>query len=147
MKKKKIWMAVVVNDTEVVFSQGCQTRQRAETAIVRYLCKHENFGVSDFNEACFAIGENDLRIDLMVFPMSAKEFDSIRLYKGLLIDLPPDEEDAFRVVYVIDVNAGDALKAAKVTHRIMTDPDSSGPVFEVIDPKGKVTKIDLSENQ
>ena len=47
---RKIWMAVVVNDTEVVFSQGCRTQRKAEAAIVKYLCKHENFGVSDFND-------------------------------------------------------------------------------------------------
>ena len=61
---------------------------------------------------------------------------------------PPSEkgdEPLFRVIYVIDVNAADALEAAKLTHRIMTDPDSMPPVLEVMDHDGKVEKIDLCE--
>ena len=144
MRSRKIWMAVVVNDTEVVFSQGCRTQRKAESAIVKYLCKHENFGVSDFNEACFAIGENDLRMDLMVFEMEAKDFETVPLHRGLLIE-PPSEKDAYRVVYTIDVLSKSPVQAAQSIHRIMADPESMEPVLEIIDPTGKVTRIDLSQ--
>jgi len=66
---------------------------------------------------------------------------------GLKIDPPPEEkgdEPLFRVVYVIDVNAGDVRAAAEYTHRIMTDPDSLRPVLQVIDSKGVCTEVDLS---
>jgi len=68
--------------------------------------------------------------------------------KGYHIDPPPKEsgtEPLFRVVYVIDVNASSALRAAKQTHQIMIDPDSMLPVLEVMDYKGKVVTIDLSK--
>jgi len=71
------------------------------------------------------------------------------LCEGLKIDLPPEEkgdEPLFRVVYTIDVNAGDAREAAKYTHRIMTDPRSMRPVLQVIDSRGRSTEIDLSED-
>jgi len=69
--------------------------------------------------------------------------------EGLKIDPPPEEkgdEPLFRVVYVIDVNAGDVREAAEYTHRIMTDPESLRPVLQVIDSKGHSLEIDLSEN-
>ena len=71
-------------------------------------------------------------------------------YQGLKIEPPPEEkgdEPLFRVVYVIDVNAGDVREAAEYTHRIMTDPDSLPPVLQVIDSKGHSTEIDLSKNE
>ena len=64
------------------------------------------------------------------------------------IQPPPKEngdEPLFRVIYVIDVNAADALEAARLTHQIMTDSNSLPPVLEVMDHKGQVKKIDLSE--
>ena len=68
--------------------------------------------------------------------------------RTFVIQPPPAEkgdEPLFRVIYLIDVNAADALEAAKSTHRIMTGPDSLPPVLEVMDHKGNVEKIDLSE--
>ena len=70
--------------------------------------------------------------------------------KGLAIEPPHKEggdEPLFRVVYVIDVNAASPTEAARQTHRIMTDPDSQPPVLEVIDHRGKVVSIDLSEER
>jgi len=70
--------------------------------------------------------------------------------QDLKIDPPPEEkgdEPLFRVVYMIDVNAGDVHEAAEYTHRIMTDPDSLPPVLQVIDSKGKSIEIDLSMNE
>ena len=69
--------------------------------------------------------------------------------KDYRIEPPPKDsgsEPLFRVVYVIDVNALNALEAAKLTHQIMTDPDSLSPVLEVMDCKGTVVKIDLSKD-
>jgi hypothetical protein len=65
------------------------------------------------------------------------------------IEPPPNDkgsEPLFRVVYVIDVSAPNALEAAKLTHQIMTDPDSLSPVLEVMNCKGTVVKIDLSKD-
>ena len=67
--------------------------------------------------------------------------------EGLKIDSPPIEkgdEPLFRVVYIIDVNAGDVREAAEYTHRIMTDPESLRPILHVIDFKGNSTEVDLS---
>ena len=66
--------------------------------------------------------------------------------KIFIIEPPPKEKDLYRVVYVIDVNADSPLDAAKMTERIMTNPDSLAPVLEVVDQGGKVTKIDLSNS-
>ena len=66
--------------------------------------------------------------------------------KIFIIEPPPKEKDLYRVIYVIDVNADSPLDAAKMTERIMTDPDSLAPVLEVVDQGGKVTKIDLSRS-
>ncbi|HBG26189.1 MAG: hypothetical protein A2Y10_04010 [Planctomycetes bacterium GWF2_41_51] len=70
--------------------------------------------------------------------------------KYLRIQPPPKEKDSlpnFRVVYVIDANASSAKKAAKLTHQIMTDPDSMLPVLQVMNCKGKVVTIDLSKKK
>jgi hypothetical protein len=69
--------------------------------------------------------------------------------EGLKIDAPPEEggdEPLFRVVYIIDVNAGDVREATEYAHRIMTDRDSLRPVLHVIDSKGNCTEVDLSED-
>jgi hypothetical protein len=66
--------------------------------------------------------------------------------KIFIIEPPPKEKDLYRVIYVIDVNADSPLDAAKMTERIMTDPDSLAPVLEVVDQGGKITKIDLSKS-
>ena len=69
--------------------------------------------------------------------------------KNYQIEPPPKDrgsEPLFRVVYVIDVSAPNALEAAKLIHQIMTDPDSMPPVLEVMDCKGTVVNIDLSKD-
>jgi hypothetical protein len=68
--------------------------------------------------------------------------------KGYHIDPSPKEkgtEPLFRIIYFIDVNASNALEAAKLAHQIMTDSDSMLPVLEVMDWKGKVVTVDLSK--
>ena len=146
MKNKNIWMAVVNHTDTVVFAKGCQSQQKAEMAIVEYLQKNEKFDGKDFGEACFWIGEKDLRLDLQIFEMEAKEFNDIELQAGLLIDPPPKdsgEENPYRVVYIIDVLAADPNGAAETAHRVMTDPDSLAPVLNIIDESGKSVVIDL----
>ena len=67
---------------------------------------------------------------------------------GLTITPPPEEKGEntlFRVVYVIDVNASEAGKAALATHQMMKDPESWAPVLDVMDCRGRVKRIDLSE--
>ena len=66
--------------------------------------------------------------------------------KKFIIEPPPKEKDLYRVVYVIDIGAENASEAAKLTHKIMADPDSIAPVLEVIDGSGKRVKIDLSKD-
>lgn len=66
--------------------------------------------------------------------------------KGLRIQPPPKEKPPlFRVVYVIDVGAGNVVKAAKAAYEMMTDLDSMPPVVEVIDNRGNRVRIDLSQ--
>ena len=67
--------------------------------------------------------------------------------KDFIIKPPPEEKNLFRVVYVIDVEAGNPKEAARKTHKIMTACDSLAPVLEVISQSGKVTKIDLSKSK
>ncbi|MCY2931089.1 MAG: hypothetical protein NTV86_16695 [Planctomycetota bacterium] len=67
--------------------------------------------------------------------------------RGLDVEPPPGGdgvEPLFRVVYCIDVGAIDPLGAARKAHELMIDPDSLPPVLEVIDARGSVTTLDLS---
>lgn len=146
MKKTNLWMAVVNAEDTVVFTGARSTKQKAEIAIVKYLRRNEDFDGRDFSDACFWIGENNLKLDLMVFEMDLKDFKDVKLQDGLLVEPPPKEKGLFRVVYAIDVGACNSLDAAKKTHEIMADPDSFAPVLEIIDYKGNTKKIDLSKS-
>jgi len=143
---RKIWMALVTDDHEVVFSCACPTERQAEKAAVGYLRKERDFDGKDINDACFWIGENDLRLNIMIFPMVPEDFklvwDRLALFRD---DLPLREKGLYRVIYQIDVGADSAAKAAGTVHDIMTDSESLPPVLEVIDNKGSKIKIDLSQ--
>jgi hypothetical protein len=52
----------------------------------------------------------------------------------------------FRIVYTIDVNGDNPQKAAEYAYELMADPESMRPVLDVIDDKGCVVRIDLSED-
>jgi hypothetical protein len=70
------------------------------------------------------------------------------LKAGLQIEPPPKErgpEPLYRVVYVIDVNAPSAHKAAECAYEIMRDPQSLRPVLDVLEPSGRCTRVDLSQ--
>jgi hypothetical protein len=63
--------------------------------------------------------------------------------------LPPKEEGAeplFRIVYMIDVNAPNPQAAAEYAYKLMADPESMRPVLDIIDDKGCVVRIDMSED-
>ena len=101
MKKKSVWMAVVNYRDTVVFAKGCHSQRKAESAIVEYLQKNEEFDGKNFGEACFWIGEKDLRFDLQVFEMQASDFNDVDLQAGLLIDLPlKDRHDTFTKITI-----------------------------------------------
>ena len=147
MKQKQIWMALVTDENEVVFSRACQNKHKAEKSIVDYLRRNRDFEGTDCGQACFWIGEKDLRLDLMVFPMQPEEFEDVTLPLPLSITPPPNEKGLFRVVYVIDVGAGNVIEAAMNAYEMMSDSDSLPPVLEVIDNRGNQIKIDLSERK
>ena len=67
---------------------------------------------------------------------------------GLQIDPPPKErgpEPLYHVVYMIDVNASNAHKAAACVSKIMRDPASMRPVLDVLEAAGRHTRVDLSQ--
>ena len=68
---------------------------------------------------------------------------------GLHVAPPPHDrgrEPLHRVVYVIDVPARNPRQAARRTHQILVDPQSLPPVLQVINPRGRVTSIDLASS-
>lgn len=148
MKPKPIWMAVVNQIDEVIFSRACQNRHQAEKAIVGYLRQNEEFDGKRFDDACFWIGEKDLRLDLMVFAMQPEDFRDV--WNRLAVfrsDLPLREKGLYRVIYEIDVGASSAVEAARTVHEIMNDSDSLPPVLDVINSKGSKIRIDLSQRK
>lgn len=148
MELPKIWMAILTEDSEVVFSCACPTERKAEKAIVAHLQKDSGFDGKDINDACFWIGENDLRLNLMIFEMQPEDFQDVRDQLALFRDdLPLREKGLYRVIYQIDVGAQSAVEAAKTVHEIMQDSDSLPPVLEVIDNKSNRIKIDLSKER
>jgi len=72
----------------------------------------------------------------------------LSLPQGLIIEPPPKEdgpERLYRVVYVIDVSAMSPQQAAEHAHEIMRDPESMRPVLDILEPSGRHTRVDLSE--
>jgi hypothetical protein len=69
--------------------------------------------------------------------------------KDYRIEPPPKDHGSkplFRIVYTIDVNGDSPQKAAEYAYELMADPESMRPVLDVIDGKGCVVRIDLSED-
>ena len=148
MRHKPIWMAVVNEVDEVVFCKACRSEQQAQKAIVSYLRKNEEFDGHAFDHAVFWIGDKDLRLDVMVFPMQPDDFkdvwDQLATFRT---DLPLGDKGIYRVVYEIDVGAASALDAAKTVHQMMQDTDSLPPVLDIIDHKGSKSRIDLAQSK
>ena len=72
----------------------------------------------------------------------------LSLLQRLTIEPPPKEtgpERLYRVVYVIDINAVNPRQAAERAHEIMGDPASMRPVLDIIDSRGRQTRVDLSD--
>lgn len=65
--------------------------------------------------------------------------------KDYKINPPPKEKNLFRVVYVIDVGAGDERKAAETAWQMMRAKDAYAPFLMVLDSNGRQTKLDLSD--
>lgn len=148
MKRESIWIAILTEDCEVVFSCACPTERMAEKAIVAHLQKDNDFDGKDINDACFWIGENDLRLNIMIFEMQPGDFQDVRGRLALFRDdLPLREKGLYRVIYQIDVGAQSAVEAAITVHEIMQDSDSLPPVLEVVDNQGSRIKIDLSKER
>lgn len=147
MKQKPIWMAIVNHTDEVVFCRACPRECQAQKAIVKYLRENEDFDGQNFDEACFWIGEKDLRLDLMVFSMPPEDFrevwDRLATFRT---DLPLKDKGLYRVIYEIDVGAASAMEAAKTVHEIISGTNSLPPVLDVIDNKGNKIRIDLSHH-
>lgn len=148
MMHTTIWMALMTDNDEVVFSCVCPSQRKAETAIVAYLRKDRSLDIRDINEACLWIGDNNQRLNLMIFPMKPDDFkfvwDRLTLFRN---DLPLGDKGFYRVVYEIDVGADSAAEAAKTVHEIMMDRDSMPPVLDVIDNKGNTIRIDLTQRK
>jgi len=145
MKKKKVWMAIVAFENDVVFANGCANKRKAESAIVQYLKKNEGFDGKDFGQACFWIGEKDLRLDLMVFEMESDDFHNIQLQAGLMIEPPPTDKNHYRVVYAIDVYGSDTVNAAHQAWKMIRAADAADPVLTLIDPRGHCSTLDLCD--
>ncbi|MFC1783810.1 hypothetical protein ACFL02_09545 [Planctomycetota bacterium] len=85
-----------------------------------------------------------------VYPPADNQDIAPSSIRGMTIEPPPvdrGEEPLWRAVYVIDVNAVDAHAAAIEVHLIMRDPDSLAPILDIIDSRGKVTRVDLSKDE
>jgi len=66
--------------------------------------------------------------------------------QGMVI-APPHKErpPLFRVIYTIDVNASKPVEAAEQAYEIMADPASWRPVVSILDHRGRVKRIDMSQ--
>ena len=148
MKQKPIWMAAVNHTDEIVFCRACPSEYQAQKAVVSYLRQNEDFDGNSFDQAVFWIGDKDLRLDLMVFPMQPEDFrevwDRLATFRS---DLPLADQGVYRVIYEIDVGAASAIEAAKTVHKIMQDAASLPPVLDIIDHKGRKIRIDLSNRK
>ncbi len=56
------------------------------------------------------------------------------------------KERLYRVTWEIDIPAGSPKTAAKRALEIQRNPDSVATVFDVVSPRGKGKRIDLTEN-
>ena len=136
-------MAVILDNTNVVFSKASASKQKSKAATVRYLQQNMNFDGDSIEEACSWIGDNNLRLDLMVFEMEMKDFSDIQSQTGLLIEPPLKDKNLYRVIYTIDVYGSDNVKAAEEAWGMMRGKDAYDPVLTLIDFNGNQTTLDL----
>ena len=145
---KEVWVSLVMDRNRVVDAQAYDSKFQAEKAILCYLRNHCGYkgqdGVAEARN-WVAKRKGALRVETCLVKVDCSAAVSSSM--GLIIAPPPEEkgdEPLFRVVYVIDVNAGEVNEAAEYTHRIMSDPNPLPPVLHVIDHEGETTTVDLS---
>lgn len=151
---EQLWVGAIVVEGTHVFARTHASRQKAEEGIVSYLRENEGYDGDSFADACDWLSENAERMEVQIFEaegsqadLSAGRVSEKVITLGLSIQDPPKEhgdEPLYRVIYVIDVNAGDADDAADFAHRIMSDPSSLPPVLHVFDHNGNCKTIDLA---
>lgn len=156
---KTLWVAAITHRGDVVYADAVAGKVKAVKALAEYLKAEEGYaGPPEFPGICAWLAEHDERLGIELFAASVDAAaenscscdapDNPNTERGLVIGPPPQEkglELLYRVVYAIDVNAPNAPQAAKRTHILMQDPQSMLPVLEVIDSRGRLTRIDLSE--
>ena len=152
----RVWIVAVADRGVVEHVRAFPTQAKAQKDLAAYLHRyHEYPGSHKMEELSAWLDQHNERISAQVMcqrlNLGIDSAASRGLTPGLLISPPPEEcaagEKLYCVVYSIDVDASGPREAAELTHHIMTDPDSMRPVLEVIDPKGSVTTIDLSEEK
>jgi len=158
-QRKKVWVLAVADRGTVVHGAAFRGRSQAVQGLAEYLRAYEGYsGAAEMPSICDWLAEHDERLSIEIFPasldLSPQETvepthgKGMTPSQGFTIEPPPKEkgpEPLYRVVYVIDVNAPDARKAAECVHEIMKDPASLRPVLEVLEPSGRCTWVDLSQ--
>jgi hypothetical protein len=157
--RKKIWVLAVADRGTVVHGRAFRRRSKAVQGLAEYLTAHDGYtGPAEMPSICDWLAEHDERLSIEIFPasldLSPQETVEPTLGKrmapsqGFTIEPPPKEkgpEPLYRVVYVIDVNAPNPQQAAERVYEIMQDPQSMRPVLEVLEPLGRCTRVDLSQ--
>ena len=158
---KKLWVAAVTHRGDVIHAEAVAGKVKAVKALAEYLKTEEGYvGPAQLPGICAWLAEQDERLGIELFcasldaaaddSCSCDAPDNQKAQRGLVIDPPPQEEGPgllYRAVYTIDVNARNAHQAAERAYDIMVDPDSMRPVLEVIDARGRLTRIDLCEER
>jgi hypothetical protein len=158
---KELWVAAVTHRGDVVHAEAVAGKVNAVKALAEYLKSEEGYvGPAELPGMCAWLAEYDDRLGIEIFhasidaagedSCSCDAADNPKAERGLVIDPPPQEQGPellYRAVYAIDVNAQDAHQAAERAYEIMIDPESMLPVLEVIDSRGRLTRIDLSEER
>ena len=155
-RKACLWTVAVADRGVIEHVQTFPTRVMAQKGLAGYLRRYHDYAGSHKMEELNAwLEQHDERISAQIMcqrlNLGIDSAASRRLTPGLLISPPSEEcvagEKLHCVVYSIEVCASGPREAAELTYHIMTDPDSMRPALEVIDPKGSVTTIDLSEEK
>jgi len=158
--RKTIWVTAVTRCGMVVHAMAHKRKRQAVCGAAVYLKTEGYSGPGTLPDICDWLAQQDDHIGVDIFPASLNTADSdscscglpdnAKAQKGLIIDPPPQEqgpEPLYRAVYTIDVNAQNAHQAAERAYDIMVDPESMRPVLEVIDSRGRLTRIDLCEER
>jgi hypothetical protein len=158
-QRKKVWVLAVAFSGTVVHGGAFSRRSQAVQGLAEYLRANEGYsGPAEMPSICAWLAEHDERLSIEIFPASlglspqetVEQTHGKRMVpsQGLTVAPPPKEkgpEPLYRVVYVIDVNAPNPQQAAERVYEIMKDPQSMRPVLEALEPSGRCTRVDLSQ--